>query len=127
MSKAPIPKNKVRKITKDLSCELTSDELKDRARDLAEAVKSVIRSENAKKSALQSYNAEIQMAEAKRDRLSNVVGSGAEYREVIVERIHDYKKNVVLEVRTDTGETISSREMTDKEKQLEIFDEEEDL
>ncbi len=120
MAKDPKIQNKIRSITKDLPCELTSEELMDRSKDLAEAVKAVANAENQKKLAVSSHTSEIKRAEAKRDVLSNVVSTGQEYKEVLVERVWDYKNKKIIETRTDTGEVILTRDMSDDEMQLEL-------
>lgn len=109
--------------TESLPCELTDVERLDYADKLAEANDAVERAIENKKSAVQTMNAEIKLAVAHRDNINNKVATKREYRDVDVELKFDFGAKTVSKTRTDTGETISSRPMTEKEKQSNIFDE----
>jgi len=52
--------------------------------------------------------------------MADMVDSRRELREVTVEVKYDYELGTVSKTRTDTGEVISTREMTDQERQAEI-------
>ena len=64
----------------------------------------------------------VEEAEANRADLADVVASGREYQEVVVHRVFNYEDGTVFEVRTDTGETLRSRNMTDEERQATLLD-----
>ena len=115
--------NKKVVIKEMLPCKLTNDERLSRADDLANAVQSVDQIKQEKKSLVRQIDARLSAAESKRDELSDVVASGREYREVIVEQIFDYEAGKVREVRRDTGEKIAERDLTDEEKQGSLLEE----
>lgn len=116
--------NKVEKVSRELSCELNSVEWTARAHDLADAHSATEAMKNRKKSIMAELNADLKIAEGKETKLSNVVSTNREQREVTVEVTHDYEKGLVTEVRTDTKEQINSREMTTTERQTGLFDNE---
>lgn len=111
---------KIEAIKETLPVQLDDTERLDRANDLANAVQNVEDAIRHKKSVNRDATAKVDQAEAVRANLSDVVASGREYREVIVHRVYDYEQGTVHEVRTDTGETLRSRNMTDSERQTEL-------
>lgn len=107
-----------------LPVKLTDEERLERANDLANAVQNVEDAKRHKKIVNRDATAKVDEAEAARADLSDVVASGREYREVIVHRVLNYEEGTVIEVRTDTGETIKSRNMTDEERQTSMLEDE---
>lgn len=105
-----------------LPVKLTDEERLDRANDLANAVQKVEDAMRHKKIVNRDATAKVDQAEAVRADLSDVVASGREYRETIVHRVYDYSEGTVIEVRTDTGETLRSRNMTDEERQTSMLE-----
>jgi hypothetical protein len=89
---------------------------------LAEATRAVETATNNKESAVKQFNYEIKVAETRRDRIAGIVGSRTEYREVTVEERWDWEKDSYTRTRTDTGEVILQRHLTDHEKQIEMLD-----
>ncbi len=55
--------------------------------------------------------------ESERSNLATIVRRNEEYRDVVVDEVYDYVRGSVAQVRTDTSEQISSRDMTDSERQ----------
>jgi hypothetical protein len=111
---------KVVKISEELSCELNDVEWNNRARELAEAHKEVARQEERKKTVSSGLANDVKIAKAKESKLADVVATREEQREVTVEVKYDYELGTVSKTRTDTGEVISDREMTDDERQVEL-------
>jgi len=111
---------KVVKISEELSCELNDVEWNNRARELAEAHKEVSRQEDRKKTLTAGINNDVKIAKAKESKLADIVATREEQREVTVEIKYDYELGTVSKTRTDTGEVISDREMTDDERQVEL-------
>lgn len=111
---------KVVKISEELSCELNDVEWNNRARELAEAHKEVSRQEDRKKTVTAGINNDVKIAKAKESKLADIVATREEQREVTVEIKYDYELGTVSKTRTDTGEVISDREMTDDERQVEL-------
>jgi hypothetical protein len=101
-----------------LPCTLTKVERLAFADKLGE-VASSLKETNSKKKALA---AQIKSVQAEHGRLSDMVSSGIEYREVVVEELLDFEKEVYSQVRTDTGEVIYERALTDAERQTSLMD-----
>lgn len=112
--------NKVVKVTEQLSCKLNEVEWQNRARELAEANQAVASKEEVKKNVTKELTAEVSKAKAEAARLTSVVSSHHELREVTVEVIYDYDKGTVTRRRTDTGEVLGERQISDQERQAEL-------
>ncbi len=111
---------KIVKISEELSCELNEVQWNNAARDLADAHKEVAVQEQRKKDINKELTHDVDLAKAKRNKLADAVSTRRELREVTVEVKYDYELGTVTKVRTDTDEVISSREMTDQERQAEL-------
>jgi len=111
---------KIVKVSEELSCELNEVEWQNRARDLADAQEGLEREEQRKKDVSKQLNADVAVAKNRVSKLASVVATRREQREVTVEVKYDYDLGVVTRTRTDTGEVISEREMTDQERQAEL-------
>lgn len=119
MSQIP---NKTEVITDTLPCSLTDEEVLKFAGELANANREVDNAIDEKKALTQQATAKVKKAEAHRDNITGIVASRTEWREVSVHRVFDYEKSIVTETRTDTGEVIASRAMSDKEKQSTLLE-----
>lgn len=104
--------------TRQLRCLLTRDERLERADAMAKAQQDFEAEEDTQKEIKAQLKAKLESLNAKRSELALVVSSGAEYRPTDVETIYDFRSTTVTEVRTDTGETISTRRMTEAERQM---------
>lgn len=111
---------KIVKISEELSCELNELEWQNAARDLADAHKEVAVQEQRKKDINKELTHDVDLAKAKRNKLADAVSTKRELREVTVEVKYDYELGTVTKMRTDTEEVISTREMTDQERQAEL-------
>lgn len=109
--------------TEDLVVQLTKSEVMDRAKRLANVESELTQHELAEKSAKDSLKAKRTDLENSLRDLARVVRDEAEVRSVRVEIVQDYSAGLYREVRTDTGETIYSRELTLRERQATLFDE----
>ena len=114
---------KYEKEVEELSCELNDVEWKERATQLAEAHNRTESVKSRKKSVMAEINAELKSVEGRETKLSNIVSSGYEQREVTVLKTYDYEAGFVIKTRTDTNEEISRREMSTHERQGGLFDE----
>ena len=119
---ADISNKKTEVIKEVLPVQLTDEERLSRADDLANAVQNVEDAKRHKKIVTRDASAKVEEAEANRADLADVVASGREYQEVVVHRVFNYEDGTVFEVRTDTGETLRSRNMTDEERQASLLD-----
>ena len=109
--------------TRHLSVTLTEADILTHSRLLAATVREVAQEEAAQKEQKDNMKAKLSMLLAKITYESGLVHSGKEYREVEVEvRMGN---GVAEEVRTDTGEIILTRPLTDQERQQRLDLEEE--
>lgn len=109
-----------------LACDLTHDELIDRARALAAAGQEVEREQATQASLRSQMRSTMAQKLAKRDMLNDIVASSKEYRDVTVIETRDYGRGFITRTREDTGEIIESRPMVDDELQIPL-DVEEDF
>lgn len=116
--------NKTVVITDTLPCALTDEEVLKFAGELANANKEVDRAIDEKKFLTQQATSKVKKAEAYRDEITSIVASRTEWREVTVNKVYDYEKGIVTETRTDTGEVIASRALSDEEKQTKLIEDE---
>jgi hypothetical protein len=118
-----LPQVKVQKYEATLKVVLTPEEIADRADRAAQKVAERDSKEEDMKAAAKHAKAEIEKLDAEFRFLSNEVRTRSTYRPVECERRYDYRALRVLEMRTDTGEQLADRKMTEVEKQRELFEE----
>lgn len=107
-----------------LPVKLTDAERMQCADALANAIQSTADAKAKKRSIVKNLDREIAEIEQEAIELRDAVATGREYREVIVHRVYDFEKAIVTETRTDTGEVLRSRAMTDDERQQKLLDDE---
>ena len=103
--------------TKLLRCKLTRDELIKFGGELAQSLQDIVTESALQASMKQSMKAALASLEAKSAELSTKVARGEELRDVEVKPQLDFKASTYYEIRTDTGEKISQRPITDDERQ----------
>ena len=111
---------KIIKTLDELSCELNEVEWDNKARELAEANQEVAIQEQRKKDVNKQLSSDVSTAKNRVTKLSTIVSTRREQREVTVEVKYDYELGRVIKTRTDTNEEISNREMTDQERQQQL-------
>lgn len=122
----PPPENvKVENFARNLPVALTREEVAERADRAAQ----LIEDRDHKEAELKAHNSHVKSLiatlEADMRHLSSEVRTKRTHRDVECERRYDYDSSVVREVRLDTGEVLSERPMSDREKQRDLpFDEE---
>lgn len=99
---------------------LTTEEIAERADKAAHALKERDEKELDMKAAAKHAKSIIDDLENRVRHLSNEVRTGATYKDVACERIYNYTTGMYSEVRTDTGETLMERKLTEAEKQKEL-------
>ena len=104
-------------ITQNLKCILTPAETLARAKEMSRANSEIIRLEADLKSVKSQYNSQIDKHTATRDDMSRRVSEGCEGRDVECTEYWDYDRHEVYVVRRDTFETVSSRTMSNVERQ----------
>lgn len=106
-----------RTVTRDLPCRLTQDEILDRGRQQAREVVKLQTVQAEKKTVTAELGAQEKKHLEEVHRLARIVTSGQEWRAVECDESVDLRQGVVRLVRMDTGEEISCRPLTAKEKQ----------
>ena len=104
--------------TELLRCDFTSDEWTENARQLATATRLRSELEQEKKEIDSQYKAKIEEQIVRASKLAALLGAGYEMRNVPCEVILDKPEpGQATVVRTDTGEIVRTRPMTEMERQ----------
>jgi hypothetical protein len=109
---------KIVTLKETLRCQLTPQEHLAKAQEMARAHNDVAAEIQRQTDVKTELKARLSRLEGILDELSTVVGSGHEWRTVIVSEVFSYATRTVTKVRTDTGETLSERGMSDQEMQM---------
>lgn len=113
-------------IARRLLCTLTPSELQAAGAKLAEACEDIQNETAAQVDIKAQLKSKIAGLESRRNELASIVRRKADYKEVPVNIFHDYTRAIVDEIRTDTGEVLVSRPMSDSERQAKLFTEPDD-
>lgn len=110
-------RTKTTKETRLLQVPLTQDEQLAAGKKLAEAVRTLVNVQAQAKSAASQFKAKIDEQQAKINGLQCLISDGYELRNVACTNIMDYTDVVVRVTRTDTGEIVEERKLTEDERQ----------
>ena len=113
-------KAKIVKVVKSLNVELTEEEFKGHAVELAKLMSERDRIENRMTSMRSQLKAEIDEVVAKINRERTLVQTGREWRDVSCAVTYDYDAKRVTTAAADTGEIIEDRAMRLDEMQVEM-------
>lgn len=108
---------KVIQFDSTLKCVLTDAELQTKGAQLADAIDEGARIEEEFAEVKNGFKGRIDGAKGRAAALASTVRAQAEYRSVKCQRIYMFDEGVVSEIRTDTGEIIGERMMTDSDRQ----------
>ena len=111
------PNKRIVTLRKHLPCTLTDAERLAKGIELARANEDIGNEESRQGDLKADMKARLTALEAEVGNLATIVRRNEEYRDVDVQEIFDYAKGTVSQVRTDTGEQIHRREMTESERQ----------
>lgn len=111
---------KVEEYTASLRIALTTEEVADRADRAAGLIEDRDRKENEQKAAASHAKSIVAAIDAEIRKLSNEVRTKSTYGPVGCERRLDYRARTLIEVRLDTGEELSRRNLTIAELQREL-------
>jgi|WetSurMetagenome_2_1015567.scaffolds.fasta_scaffold27452_6 hypothetical protein len=103
--------------TKNLPVKLTQEELLQKSAELAGTVQDYATEESRQVDIKAQLKAKLTELDAKRTQLAIVVARREEYRDVRCEVVADPAALTAVIVRTDTGEIVEKRALTDKERQ----------
>ena len=109
------------KTTKKLPVMLTEDEMRERGEALAESVETTAALTEEKKANDAEINGKIKTSKEITRKLSRIIASKTEDREVECEITKDFERGVVTLHRCDTGEVVETRPMTPDERQEQMF------
>lgn len=101
-----------------LPCKLTEVEIRERGVALAKLTQDIKATEDRHASVKSQLKSELGVLQAQQAKIAGCVSRGEESRDVRVEIVYDYSDLSVTEYRTDTGERINSRTMTEEERQI---------
>ena len=101
-------------------CVLTGDETVERSREMAQLMSEIASDEADLKAVVQEFKRRIAGKEARLGTLARNVQNGFEFRTVPCTRHFDYALGRVEEFRSDTGERVSERRMSDEERQQDL-------
>lgn len=108
------------KVTKNLECDLTEDELREFGLKMAVNLGEIAKAETQKKDSANVFKAQIDELSSDQRHLSRCIVSKTESRDVdckIVYRFKDVEKDIV---RLDTGELVETKPITASEQQENI-------
>ena len=108
---------------RNLEVKLTDDELREKAAEVAAKRKQVNELKAAKKSNAAALKTQIDAIDAEIDHGCSVLREKVEARSVECKWIRDEGRKMMICVRIDTGAQVDSRQMSDKERQAELFEE----
>lgn len=103
-----------------LPVKLHEDELRDRGDKLAALIQDVSAEERRQVDVKAQMKARLSELDAKKTQLAIVISRREEDRDVTVDVFHDFDRLTVETIRQDTGEVISSRRMTEEERQQKL-------
>ena len=104
-----------------LSVRLTSEEQRQRGKTLAERIEEYNREEQGIKAAAEAGRAKLKNLRRDIDALADVVDTGTERRDIECALMRDDRRFEIVWYRTDTGEEIERRPMTETERQQPLF------
>lgn len=113
-------KDEVKRKLESLPVRLTQDELNQRAKRLTEAVQEIDENDAWKKACMREHKDKDETLQGEVRRLSRIVNSGEEYRQVECEEVPNWKKGTMETYRMDTGECVDFRPMSTAEKQAQF-------
>ena len=111
----------------ELKCIIPEDRRNELARELSRYLQDRTQIEEDKKARMSEFSAQLKLVIAKINDLSGKVNSGTEFREVECEVLYNLPDNgdkTILRTDTDPYEIVRVEEMTEGEKQLEMFEDE---
>jgi hypothetical protein len=106
--------------------DLTQLELIDRGHSLALERRDRNWLDGERKRVAADFKERIEVHDAEIDRLAEIVREKAEPRPVECKNVRDQERGVIEVTRLDTGEIVESRVMSEQERQVRMFEPDED-
>ncbi|MBC7172128.1 MAG: hypothetical protein H5U40_06875 [Polyangiaceae bacterium] len=105
----------------ELPCKLDNVEVRLKGEELARVERKYGEVEEEKKTVTKEFGDKLKSLRGTMDKLAKEIDSRTEYRNVEVVDREDLLNQMVVTVRTDTGETVRSRAMNLSERQTRMF------
>lgn len=118
---------RVRKVVKELRCDLTPEEQRIKGQRLAHQEKEIYDLRHSAKKSAEDFKERIDLATRQMTGTASVLRNGYEYRAIECDEIHDYSTGTVRTKRTDSKETIDERPMNEQERQMTFMAEESEI
>lgn len=112
----------VKKEKRQLSCNLTTEEVSEYSKQLARITTSISEIKEEKKNITSEFNNKISTKEAMAKSLSHKISTESEFREVECEWTYDWRKNQKHLFRMDTHEEVEVEPIPEWEKQQSLDD-----
>ena len=109
------------KTTKRLPVQLTPEERQERGDALANSVQQTAALGEEKKAQDAEINGKIKLSKEVTRKLSQIITTGTEDRDVECDVVKDFKAGTVTTFRSDTGEQVDQRTLTAEERQEELY------
>ena len=109
------------KTTKRLPVQLTPEEKQERGEQLAASVEQTAALREEKKASTAEITSKIKLSTEITRKLSRIIASGTEDRDVECDATKDFERKTVTTYRSDTGEQVDQRPMSAEELQEEMF------
>jgi hypothetical protein len=111
-----------KRVVRNLAVHLSDAEILEYGRRLAQANSDVHNEEERQKQVKTELKSKLEGFELERTRLSSIVSSGRENRDIPCDMVFDYSRLIVEVIRLDTKEVAETRRMTEAEQQRKLFD-----
>lgn len=116
---------KTKTVQRNLKCDLTHEEQRVKGLEMAESMSMARDTEKEKADANKGYDEELKAHKGRAAGLAQILRQGWETRPVECEQVLDFKENKFIVRRKDTKETVEERALSEEERQVSFFDEEE--
>lgn len=118
MAESPV---ETKHVVRNLPVKLNDSELLEFGKRLAQTSGDIHAEEERQVNVKAELKAALGRIEGERTRLSGIVSTGRENRDVACNQVFDYSRLIVEVVRTDTNEVVETRRMTESEQQRNLF------
>lgn len=110
----------LKSVTRTLPVRVTHEERHQLGIDLAGCINDIHDEEDRQVSIKAQMKATMAELEGRKSQLASVVSSGVRYMDILCEHDADFIAGRLSIVRTDTGEVLETRNLTDEERQREL-------
>jgi hypothetical protein len=115
-----LPKIVETKVREWLRYDFSEEELKAFGLEMAQATQKASIVEDEKKAANANFKDRIEKEQLIARTAARHINTGFENRDIDCIKMIDYKKEIVIITRTDTGEVVDERDIRDEERQMRI-------